>query len=662
MASAHRAMGGGSARSVRGRRWARLGTVLLGFALGDATPLSAQDLPEEQPPEEQPPIELAPEGIVAPEVPTGPPTWQWRQVLSTPRIGGRMTAVTVDPRDPDKIFVGTEESTVIRSIDGGITWREIELTPFLIEDRAIDLIAPGLPALGSLTPNSLSFFLDPPFSRWTDRVLLRVPMLVQYDTLPVGVSVAFRPITGGVPQDLLDLATRSRRFETIPVRRIAVCPGTAFPLLVATKYDLYGSMDDGLTYVRLWGYPGNVEINHVVCSKDDPRDVVLATGFGLFRSRDGGLTFEQVLVGWPGASATAVTFGPSENGHTTLYAAWGSSLFGGDPDSDEGLAFLYPDFNNSATAPWTDIWWIEVSASGAVWMATDDGMRVSLDGGVSWRVPDRALLERQWWGQVTDGANERGTERVAVRTADWIYATDDGGATWYPFFHGLTRRGFRQMAASPPTEGQPGRWWVITSGELWSNVPADDPDQGPADARVRRWALSRIRRTPRLDEVIDSVLEHTRLSPPAVNDATARIARRNLLPRIDVQFNLWHARFTRAEDTTFSVALRNDESWSRTNWEVYVQAIWYLKDVPLVSEEYSNIQNQLHELRRQVGFIVEDAWHERMFLLRRIGRGETGPGQTEILLTRIEALEAVMDLWTEEPFFEGTRPSRNTGG
>ena len=43
---------------------------------------------------------------------------------STLHAGDRVTAVTVDPTDPDVVWAGTEPSAVYRSTDGGETWTE----------------------------------------------------------------------------------------------------------------------------------------------------------------------------------------------------------------------------------------------------------------------------------------------------------------------------------------------------------------------------------------------------------------------------------------------------------------------------------------------------------------------------------------------------------
>src|SRR5690349_16223574 len=83
-----------------------------------------------------PPTKAAPPA--APEPPPSP-GWAglgrstWRQILMAPRVTGNLRAVAVDPSDPKNVFVGTEEGTIIHSTNGGVTWDEIELSPFTLE-------------------------------------------------------------------------------------------------------------------------------------------------------------------------------------------------------------------------------------------------------------------------------------------------------------------------------------------------------------------------------------------------------------------------------------------------------------------------------------------------------------------------------------------------
>jgi len=658
----------------RRRSEAALGAAALAFALGSAVAAAGQDAPAEgetpaggaEPGEgeaEPGEGEAEPgEGEAEPgegdapafgtQEASDPPTWRWQQVLASPRIGGRLTAVTVDPDNPQRIFVGTQEGTILRTIDGGITWRELELAPFVAHARTQRPRTPGLPRLGQVAPPTLNVFVDPPERpRPSDRVTLAFDTL-WFSLRPDFVFAGFLPPALRVPQPLLDDAVRPQ--PTSPVRAIAVCPAAEFPLVVATNREVLGSFDGGLTYVRLMRVPGRVSVNWVTCDPADPRDIIVATGFGMFRSQDGGVLFDQA---------------PPEGGKHIL-VAHGTQLFAGDPESDEGLRMVYPDFNNAETAPWTNIRWIETTES-SIFLGTEDGLRASFDGGTRWENIAPNLFSRQQVGQVVVGANEEGGERIAVLTREctrrWrrgmmatspdaggcrlshVYASDDGGTTWHPFFDGATRRTLQMIAAAPAAPGVPPRWWVVTGGELWATVSPQLERIGSPDMETAAWAREQLRRTPPLSNVIDFMLHNNDLTTEQIQDAVGTIRDRNWLPRINVEATYSNSEEPFSEAVTPINPVFTDGTRRMDEFQIWVYATWYLRDASVVYEELGPTRRRLYELRRQLAFIAEDAWHERKLHLERLARGMTDPLEVEVLRERIAALEAVLEVWMGRP-------------
>ena len=56
-------------------------------------------------------------------------------------------SVAVDPGDPQRVFLGTEVGTVLRSSDGGILWDEVELLPRVQENRVFQPARPPGPVV-----------------------------------------------------------------------------------------------------------------------------------------------------------------------------------------------------------------------------------------------------------------------------------------------------------------------------------------------------------------------------------------------------------------------------------------------------------------------------------------------------------------------------------
>lgn len=605
------------------------------------------------------------------------PEWRWRQILSVPRLGSRLTAITVDPRDPNKIYVGTEEGTLLKSRDGGVTWMEVEYRPFLLYSRSLGLRKPGLPKLGAVTKNNFFTSVDPPWQYFTDRVV--IPSVGGMPFIrPDFFYAAFLAKSPTPSPTLLSDASSSRYAYTIPVQRIALCPGGNYEVIIATWRDLFGSQDDGETFVRLFSNPGPVGMDNVTCNPDNPDEIAVATGIGLFVSKDGGRTFDQDLDAWPGQRATAVAYGPSpDGGASRLYSAAGSELYAGQFGTEAGLKNIYPSGASSATAPWMTIGWISTNDKGDVWLATHDGARFSPDHGRTWKTAARTLLSRQLIRQVEIGENERGGTRVALLlnvepmsmkgklvsvgvNDSHVYASDDGGETWHPFFHGLTRRYFYQMTSVPSTDEHPAGWWVVTSGGVWTTYPAETPRERNASAI--EWARTRLATTPDIGTVLEASMDNLELSAPRIHAMANAHRAMNWIPRFDLAFawerfddiELYSAINPRAPDSRDILENREPsggQPYVTNHYMLFAQASWDIKDVINPHEDLNSTRYRMHRMRRQIGYAVEDAWHERQTLLGQL-QGLSDPFQIETLKARVRSLEAMLDVWLGQSLAE----------
>lgn len=642
---------------------------LLLFAL----PTTAQTLPEGELPAGDDELGFEAVPLTDPnlgfEAVSAPAEAGWRQILSVPRVGGRIWSLTVDPDNPDRIFVGTEAGSLMITDDGGATWREIDVDARVIAERQATLHPPGLPSLGEVTPSNFRAIADPPGRT----VVSRISISSVADPFPIKPDFFWAGFLAQSPQRYLNLLShvgRSRTWETQPIRRIAFCPGGRYEVVVASSDAVYGSQDGGLTYVRLFANAGKIFLDNATCSPADPNAVAIATNIGLFLSSDGGLSFDQDLTAWPGSRATAVAFAPPRfPGEVFLFSASGSELFAGDPSKPEGLSNIYP--TNPETAPWRSIRWITADADGGIYLATDDGARVSFDRGQSWSVVARTLTSRQSVGQMEVGEAPSGSKRIAmllnVRPRSFkgkpvsglqdsvVYASDDNGQTFFPFFSGFSMRSFRQMSAVPATADHPAGWWIATSGEVWTNYPrAPSPD---ADTRAQRWARTRLAKTPPIDEVIQEVLHETHLSNEELHDLGRRWAATGLVPSIDLQFKAYltpdYRNDTLLETPMVAGRIFRGSQLRLKEREYYfglVQLTWHTYRILRTAEDLGSDRRRLHSLRRQIELAAQDAWHERVSLLNDLANGPATPLEAASVMARIESLEALLSVWMRAPF------------
>jgi photosystem II stability/assembly factor-like uncharacterized protein len=575
------------------------------------------------------------------------PNWGWHAVTASPRIGLDMRAIDVDPTDPNRIFIGTEEGTILRSFDGGITWAETDLHPFILRRAPL----PPEPARGEardpteqMTPaliawNMLPFNLWPPSGVLKPKQL-RISSLFRGDLWIFGwgtrqSETLLREVTEGIvkPQS--------------PVHRVVSCPGSEYALIAAAEHDLFGSSDGGETFVRLFGLPHDKDpITMVACSLEHPGEIVASSSRAVYVSRDGGVTFDQLLYGIPGTGSSFVAFAAAGRGDT-IYSAEGSTLWVIDTSDPSKAKRSYP----FTASPFSQVRWVATSTSGAIWLATDRGIRLSNDGGKTWISVAPDQFESFDWWDVTLGANDTGGERVVIEREHFAYASDDGGRTWYLWFSGGTKRELRHVAASVPSKpGDPSRWWLLTREELWSTQVARGAAQATDVTRAApRWAARRLEHLPPLGVLLEAANDSAALDEASVSDVVRRMRTRSWLPRVDLTFTSeWQPG---AAASQAFIATRSDQFLSNlsSGWVAKINATFFLPDIPYPT--YGSppaTQKTLYILRQRMNYALEDAYWERVLRLRQIAGGGLDDLQTLVVRSRVDALDAMIAALTQE--------------
>jgi hypothetical protein len=580
-----------------------------------------------------------------------PPIVGWEQLLAAPRIGDRLMTVAVDPGNADRIFVGTGEGTVVRSTDGGITWEESPVSPFNVLGRSVAGTGIRLRA-----GRALDIGDDP-----TEiEIVTGVPQL---DASARSRDGARTPRAQTVAQGanasvaLLQEAIASREGETVGINRIRVCPGARYPLLVSTSREVYGSNDDGRTFVRLFNGAstaaftgaGGAQVTSVACSPVDANDIVVGTARGSVRSTDGGLTFTDDVRGTTAGLTTALAwdFASDTGGTPALLVAMGTFLFVGDPDSEGGLSFIYPDHSNPGLAPFLGINSVTTTPSAQIWLGTDDGVRASLDGGVSWIRPGGTLFAGIPIGQVVTGFGRAGHERMAIVTDRIVYSSDDSGATLHPFFARMSRRTVRHVASAGLDPNGDGAWFVLTTGELWRTVTEEPPPAFDTTA-IRENAQRALERTPRLQDVLETVFERQEITADDIETVFDGASDRELVPTVSFEF-LWGTNVLDFTSVRSPSAFTIDRNSEVLGWALVGTLTWSFPDY-WWPQAFDWPKAELYELQKQVGFVVEDAWHERRMHLTRLARdGVVEELQARILEARVEVLEALLETWIGAP-------------
>ena len=357
---------------------------------------------------------------LAAELPPAPGTEAW-EFAGPANIGGRMTALVCDPNDADRLLAGAAGGGVWRSRDGGRSWESLwHREPTLnVGALALDPHDPALVYCGTGEAN-LSADSHP-----------GVGVFVSRDAGESWSLLADAAATG-LPTRIGSIAVDP--FDPRHVRLGGVSHGTG-------SDGMYFSRDGGLTWQRDDGVSGGSYRCHQIAFDPTTQGTIFATVTargtlsGVWRSRDGGQSWEQPRAGLPDPSRIgrgSLALAPSNP--RVIYLQLAQARFAGSTDGVLGL-FRSADGGDG---------WSEV---GGNHFARERQMSYNNTIAVHPTDPDHVLcggvdIHRTRdgggsWRRVTDWAAERGQRNYAhadqhalvMPTArpGTVYAANDGG-------------------------------------------------------------------------------------------------------------------------------------------------------------------------------------------------------------------------------------------
>jgi photosystem II stability/assembly factor-like uncharacterized protein len=301
--------------------------------------------------------------------------------------------------------------------------------------------------------------------------------------------------------------------DNVEVRAIAMAPGNPRVLYAGTQHGPYRSSDAGDSWHPL-ALPSNETIVWSVLVADETTLYVGTQGTTIYRSRDGGAHWTELTAPEPlgmvrmSFPCRVIRLALDPTAPQQLYAALEvggvlKSRDGGDSWSDGNAALL--DFtkepryrsrivSDSETEGMMDSHALALSAAapGTVFLANRMGLFKSEDGGERWQ--DMAVGRFSPLTYARDIKVSRHDPRriyaalsvAAVSDEGSLYVSDDLGASWRRFDHGLAMKSTLMIIAESPVT--PDRVWCATrrgqvfgtadGGKSWREYQLPDGVEG----------------------------------------------------------------------------------------------------------------------------------------------------------------------------------------
>jgi photosystem II stability/assembly factor-like uncharacterized protein len=259
----------------------------------------------------------------------------------------QVLAFAIDPTAPSTIYAGTFANAIFKSSDGGQLWRPANV---------------GMKGHVSVVN---AFAIYPPNPQEL------------YAATTIGV---FRTTNGGASWE-----ETVAGMESVYVVAIAFDPQTPDILYAGTSGGMYKSRDRGSRWEIInegliagaVGSAMKLGVNAISVDPDQPQNVVIATGKGVFLSRNGGGSWESRTTGSSVPFMTALQRDPAD--HARLYAGGDSGVF---ISTDRGTTWTA--VNTDPRPRVIRALAVDPSTPGVVYAGTQRGLFKSTDSGGTW--------------------------------------------------------------------------------------------------------------------------------------------------------------------------------------------------------------------------------------------------------------------------------------
>lgn len=441
-------------------------------------------------------------------------------ISMTGPFGGDVTAMAINPRDADRILLGTSDGQIFRSTDGGSVWKRIRpgvkahgfvITVILFDSGRPGVIYVGVKPLLDLTEETNGggiFVSEDDGQSWSLLEGARgrsVRAMTQSAKDPNALAVAARD---GVYYS----TDRGKTWERItPVNdpelkgfhSVAIDPRDAKIIYVGTHHLPWKTADAGKTWKlaasKERGMIDDSDIFAIHIDQSNPNIVLMSACSGIYRSRDASETWSKIQ-GIPYTSRRTHVIYQHPTKPEMIFAGTTEGLWvstdNGKPDSWRRMTSPRVVINTVAIHP---------DRPNRVLLGVDDvGILISEDGGESYEGSNAGFINRQVRAVIADKA-ERGRVYAGVifdRVSGGLFISEDGGVSWSQSMSGM---GVRDIYSLYQSDSNPATIYAGTNhglfrsdnrGRNWMQVKKDGAESRNRKAPAVPISRSKERKPP----------------------------------------------------------------------------------------------------------------------------------------------------------------------
>ncbi|MGE0406894.1 MAG: WD40/YVTN/BNR-like repeat-containing protein, partial [Candidatus Korobacteraceae bacterium] len=229
--------------------------------------------------------------------------------------GGDVRSLALDPRNPDRIFLGTSAGQMYLSTDRGESWSHFahlgEGDDYVLDDIAVDPESPEIlyAAAWSVVRNSGDVFRSRDGGRtWAAMQGMHGKSVRSFAVAPSNPQVlvagaldgVYRSIDGG---DSWERISPESHAEIKNVESLAIDPRAPDVIYIGTWHLPWKTYDGGRTWKPIHqGIIDDSDVFSIIVDQSDPMVIYLSACSGIYKSKIAGHGFQQLHQGIPSSA------------------------------------------------------------------------------------------------------------------------------------------------------------------------------------------------------------------------------------------------------------------------------------------------------------------------------------------------------------------------